>query len=215
MLVLPHTSIVNRVVPKNSFDKFINTKQKKLFSEYVDKIKWANKLSTQTVKLEGKDIKEIQIFEILLKKKHTAEDVLNIIDRFIPYHIIFVLRFESEALYSVAQKHSNPNSEDNAVIDWRFTSNWINDDADGFKLNLKKSLDDVFSDFCLQVSGKFENQNKSLHEIIGREQKKKQLLIDINKLESEIKSCKQFNLKVELNLQLNEKRKRLEKLKIV
>lgn len=206
MLVLPHTSIVNRVVPKNSFDKFINTKQKKLFSEYVDKIKWANKLSTQTIKLQGKDIKEIQIFEILLKKKHSAEDVLNIIDRFIPYHIIFVLRFENEALYSVAQKHSNPNSEDNAVIDWRFTSNWINDNAGGFKLNLKKSLDDVFSDFCLQVSGKIENQNKSLQEIINREQKKKQLLIDINKLESEIKSCKQFNSKVGLNLLLNAKK---------
>ena len=211
MLVLPHTSIVNRVVPKNSFDKFINTKQKKLFSEYVDKIKWANKLSTQTVKLEGKDIKEIQIFEILLKKKHTAEDVLNIIDRFIPYHIIFVLRIDSELMYSVAQKHPNPNSEDNSVIDWRFTSNWINDGADGFKLNLKKSLDDVFFDFCLQVSGKIENQNKSLQKIIGREQKRKQFLIDISKLESEIKSCKQFNLKVELNLKLNQKQQELNK----
>ena len=202
MLVLPHTSIVNRVVPKNSFDKFINTKQKKLFSEYVDKIKWANKLSSQTVKLEGKDIKEIQIFEVLLKKKHTVDDFLNIIDRFIPYPIVFVLRFDSEIMYSVAQKHPNPNSEDNSVIDWRFTSNWMNDRVDSFKVNLKKSLDDVFSDFCLQVSGNFENQNKSLQEIIWREQKRKQLMIDISKLESEIKSCKQFNLKVELNLLL-------------
>ena len=64
----------------------------------------------------------------------------------------------------------------------------------------------MFTDFCLQVSGKVENQNKSLQEIIGKEQKRKQLLIDINKLESEIKSCKQFNLKVELNLKLNEKK---------
>lgn len=141
-----------------------------------------------------------------------AEEVLNIIDRFIPYHLIFVLRFDSELMYSVAQKHPNPNSEDNSAIDWRFSSNWIKDDADGFKLNLKKSLDDVFSDFCLQVSGKVENQNKSLQEIIGREQRRKQLLIDINKLESEIKSCKQFNLKVELNLRLNEKQSELKKL---
>jgi len=210
MLVLPHTSIVNRFVPKNSFDKFINTKQKKLFSEYVDKIKWANKLSTQTVKLEGKDIKEIQIFEILLKKKHEVEEVLNIIDRFIPYHIIFVLRFDNELMYSVAQKHPNPNSEDNSVVDWRFVSDWANVDSDVFKLNLKKSLDDVFTDFCLQVSGKIENQNKSLQEIISREQKRKQLLIDINKLESEIKSCKQFNLKVELNLKLQYLKKEIQ-----
>lgn len=213
MLALPHTSIVNRVVPKNSFDKFINTKQKKLFTEYIDKIRWANKLSTQTIKLEGKDIKEIQVFEIELKKKHTVEDVLNIIDRFIPYHIIFVLKFDNEILYSVAQKHSNPTAEDNAVIDWRFISNWINDGIDTFKLNLKKSLDDVFFDFCLQVSGKVENRNKSLQEIIGREQKRKQLLIDINKLESEIKNRKQFNIKVELNVQLNTKKIELKNIK--
>jgi hypothetical protein len=210
MLVLPRTSIVNRFVPKNSFDKFTNTKQKKLFSEYVDKIKWANKLSTQTVKLEGKDVKEIQVFEIFLKKKHSAEDVLNIIDRFIPYHILFVLHFDGELMYSIAQKHPNPNSEDNSVIDWRFGSNWINDNANDFKLNLKKSLDHVFSDFCRQINGKIKNQNKSLQEIISQEQKIKQLLIDINKLESEIRSSKQFNLKVELNLKLNEKKKELE-----
>ncbi len=48
---------------------------------------------------------------------------------------------------------------------------------------------------------------------IDREQKRKQFLIDISKLESEIKSCKQFNLKVALNLQLNEKKKDLENLK--
>jgi hypothetical protein len=206
MLVLPHTSIVNKFVAKNSFDKFINTKHKKLFSEYVDKITWANKLSSETVKLEGKDIKEIQVFEILLKKKHNIEDVLNIIDRFIPYHIIFIIRFESEVIYSIAQKHPNPNSEDNSVVDWRFSSNWIKGDVEEFKLNFKKSLDDVFSDFCFQLSGKLENQNKSLQDIIGREQKRKQLLIDINKLESEIKNCKQFNLKVELNLKLNKKK---------
>lgn len=211
MIALPHTSIVNRVVPKNSFDKFINTKQKKQFTEYVERIKWTNKLSKETIKLEGKEIKEIQVFELHLKKKLDSEEVLNIIDKHIPYHIIFLLLIDNEVLFSVAQKHPNPTSEDTSVIDWRFSTKWLENENKLFELNLRKSLDDVFADFCLQVSGKHENRGKSLQDIIAKEQLRKQLNSEIKKIESEIKNCKQFKLKVELNLKLNEKQKELEK----
>lgn len=211
MLALPHTSIVNRVVPKNSFDKYISSKQKKLFTEYIERIKWTNKLSKETIKLEGKEVKEIQVFEIHLKKKFENEEVLNIIDKHIPYHIIFLLLIDNEILFSAAQKHPNPTSEDTSVIDWRFSTTWLENENKLFELDLKKSLDHVFSDFCLQISGKHENRNKSLQDIISKEQLKKQLNIEIKRLETEIKNCKQFKQKVELNLKLNDKRKELEK----
>jgi hypothetical protein len=213
VLALPHTSIVNRVVPKNSFDKFISTKQKKSFTDFIERIKWTNKLSKETIKLDGKEIKEIQVFEIHLKKKLENEELLNIIDKHIPYHIVFLLLIENEILFSVAKKHPNPTSEDACVIDWRFSSAWLENENKLFELNLRKSLDDVFSDFCLQVSGKHEDRNKSLQEIIAREQIKKQLILEINKLEAEIKSSKHFKLKVEFNLKLNQKRNELKAIK--
>lgn len=212
MLALPHTTVVNRVVPKNSFDKYISTKQKKQFTDYVERIKWTNKLSKETIKLEGKEIKEIQIFEIHLKKKLENEEVLNIIDKNIPYHIIFVLLIENEILFSVAQKHSNPTSEDTCVIDWRFNTGWLENENRLFELDLKKNLDHIFTDFCLQVSSKNEHRGKSLQDIISTEQARKQLNVEIKKLESEIKNCKHFKRKVELNLILNDKRKELENL---
>ena len=42
---LPDATRVNRVVPKNAFDKYTNSKQKKRFKDVVQRISWTNKLS--------------------------------------------------------------------------------------------------------------------------------------------------------------------------
>jgi len=210
MFALPHTTIVNRAVPKNSFDAYTNSKQKKLLSTHIDKIRWSNKLSTQTIKLEGKDIQEIQLFNIYLKQKDAVEEVLTIIDKSIPYHIIFALIFNEEVMFSAAQKHLHPTIDNVSIIDWRFTSPWVQADDIQYQLHLKNSLDDVFTDFCFQLLGR--TKKTSLKETILIEQNKKQLLYEIDKLESEIKRCKQFNRKVELNIELQSKKKTLSEL---
>jgi hypothetical protein len=64
---LPLSSKVDRVVPKNSFDDFASNKVKKLFTNQIQKILWKNKLSVETINLRGKEIDEIQIFDIELK----------------------------------------------------------------------------------------------------------------------------------------------------
>lgn len=205
MFDLPVSSIVNRVIPKNTFEKYINTRQKKQFSEFIDKIRWLNKLSPDTINLSGKDVVEIQIIEIYLKKQNEVEDLLNIIDRNIPYNIIFILKFENLTMFSASQKHPNPTIEDTTVVDWRFKSKWIKEELHPFKLILKQNLDEVFSDFCLQISGKKTTEKQDFKTLIIQEQKKKQLNSEISKLQSEIKNCKQFNKKVELNLLLQSK----------
>lgn len=202
MFELPASSIVNRVIPKNSFDKLISNKQKKQLSEYIDKIKWTNKLSSETINLIGNEINEIQVFEILLKKQEINENLLNLIDRNIPYHIIFILIIDVQCCISIAQKHMHPIQSNTSVIDWRFNSNWFNLEIFSFKLNLKNSLDDVFADFCAQVNGNKTLFKTDLSEIIIKEQKLKELKKEVSRLESAIKNTKQFNIKVELNIQL-------------
>lgn len=66
---LPSNTVVQRVVPKNSFDRFTNSKQKEQFSKDIAKITWSNSLSVETINLHGKDIQEIQIFTIELKEQ--------------------------------------------------------------------------------------------------------------------------------------------------
>jgi hypothetical protein len=108
---LPKHTNVNKVIPKNSFDKHTNTKQKKLFIDVVERIKWLYKLSKESINLAGKDILEIQIFEIELRKKEKIEVLLDLIDKSIPYHIIFILRFKGEFSLSVSQKHPHATND--------------------------------------------------------------------------------------------------------
>lgn len=202
MFELPSSSIVNKVIPKNSFDKFISNKQKKQLTEYIDKIKWTNKLSAETINLEGSGVKEIQLFEIVLKKKEINEDILNLVDKSIPYHIIFILIAEGQYLVSTAQKHMHPIRLNTSVIDWRFNSNWNDLKNFTFTINLKQSLDDVFTDLCLQIIGKEISLKLNLPEIIAKEHKIKQLNFEASRLEAAIRNIKQFNTKVELNTRL-------------
>ena len=75
---LPNTTKVNKVIPKNTFDSYTTTKQKKLFSELIARIIWTYKISTDTVNLVAKEIKEIQVFRIELKVKQDIQQVLEI-----------------------------------------------------------------------------------------------------------------------------------------
>lgn len=202
MFDLPASTIVNRNIPKNSFEDYANSKQKKVLTNTISKIRWINKLSTQTINLEGKEVKEIQIIEITLKLKESIADIINVIDRVIPYHIIFIIRFEDDIQFCASQKHIHPTNENQAVIDWTFSSDWCQSDIIPFRLNLQQNLDFVFSDLCFQFSGKQFNSHTDIETLIALEQQKKQLTDQIQKLESAIKNAKKFSKKVELNLEL-------------
>jgi hypothetical protein len=207
---LPKHTVVNKSIPKNAFDKFTNTKQKQLFVDTVDKIRWLNKISKETVNLPGKDIKELQVFEIQLRKKDRIETLLDLIDRSIPYHIIFILVSGNEFMISLSEKHSHPTNEDQSVIDWTFRSKWFSEGEFHYQLNLKESIDFVFSDICFQVSGKKKGK---LSDLIKHEQVVNEIRREISKLEGAIKKSKQFNQKVELNLRLRDKRNEMENYK--
>jgi hypothetical protein len=212
MFQFPANTIVNKNIPKNAFDDYTNSKQKKVLTNTINKIRWLNKLSSQTINLDGKEVREIQIIEITLKQKESIPEITNVIDRAIPYHIIFLIRFENEIKLSSSQKHIHPTNENQAVVDWSFTSEWHNNEAFPYKLNLQQNLDYVYADICFQISGNRSTSNLDIKGLIAEDQQKKQLTAQIQQLEATIKACKQFNKKVEQNLELRKYRLDLSKI---
>ena len=69
MFNLPKSTRIQKVIPKNAFDSYTNTRQRKLFSEKIQRITWTNKIAFDTVNITGVDISEIQVFKIELKEK--------------------------------------------------------------------------------------------------------------------------------------------------
>ena len=206
---LPIRTKVGKVIPKNAFDKYINTKQKKQFTDYIQRISWAHKLSSDTVNLVTREIREIQVFKVELKQKSNITKILEIIDKAIPYHIVFWVEYDKEAYISTASKHPHPTNADIAVIDWTFTSDWFSKNSNNYVFNLKGSLDAVFKDLCVQLTGKPDLGKQPLASILKNQQEVDRLKKEINKLKAAISRSKQFNEKVVLNLKLKETEKKL------
>lgn len=208
---LPSRTKVGRVVPKNAFDEYTNTKQKKLFTDCILRISWTHKLSADTVNLDAKDIQEIQVFKVELKQKSDILKILEIINKSIPYHIVFWVEHDQEAYISTASKHPHPTNDDVAVIDWIFTTDWFNKDNNCYAFNLKGSLDATFKDLCVQLTGKPELGKQSLGSILKNQQEVHRLKTEISRLKSAISRSKQFNEKVDLNIKIQELEKTLER----
>lgn len=210
---LPQSTFVNRIIPKNAFESFTNQKQKRIFIDDIDKIKWVNKIAKDTVNLEGKDVQEIQVFDIQLKKTDNIKDILEVIDKAIPYQIVFVLTLGDELMISTAQKHIHPTNEDKSIIDWTFATKWFAASEQKYQFNLKQNLDFVYADFCQQLS-ETKQENKSIDEIVKFNAQIRDLERQIQQLENKIKKEKQFNTQLPLHLELQELRKRLLKFSV-
>ena len=199
---LPNSTIVNKAVPKNAFDKYTNTRQKKIFTTQVSRLLWLNKLSQETINLPPGEIKEIQLFLVELKQRVKIPVVLQVIERAIPYHIIFIVEHKGLLYLSTSAKHPNPVNEDNAVIDWTFDTDWIVPAENKYRLSLKKNLDAVYHDFCIQLTGNPSFADKSFREIVEYSIMIDSLRKEAERLKAAISNSKQYNHKVDLNIKL-------------
>lgn len=199
---LPKNTAVGRVIPKNAFDDNINSRQKKQFTDLVQRITWTNKLSSQTTNLRSVDVEEIQIFVIELKKRDTIDEILKIINKHIPYHIICWIEYAEEVFVSAAHKHKHVTNDDISVIDWIYSSKWFTYEESSFTINLKDSLDEVLNDFCAQITGRNDLKGKNASFMIQNQVELDKVNKKILSIRKQLKKSKQFNEKVELNLQL-------------
>lgn len=207
---LPISTRVQKVIPKNAFDQHTSAKEKKLISEKVQRITWLNKISSETTNLPFNDIQEIQIFTVELKVKEVIAPILNLIDKAIPYRIIFVVQADGEFYLSTSVKHEHPTKKDASVIDWTFTTDWLTKTSEmDFNLKLTKSIDIVYESFCLIIRGK-NAVGSTIQDVIEFDKKSEALKKEIRKIKASIKSAKVYRIKVEQNILLQAKEKELE-----
>lgn len=212
LLGLPKQTEFGRVIPKNAFDSYTNTRQKKLFSDLVKRMTWTHKISKDTSNLEGDSFPEIQVFHIELKEKTTIPKVISVIQKAIPYPIVLFISFEKFAYISTSQKHQHPTNEDISVIDWTFECDWFSVEKCPYSLSLKNSLDEAHKQFCIDLIGETNLKSKSIDQIIARQELITSLNRDIKVLETKVSKEKQFNKKVKFNLDLAAKRQELQDL---
>jgi len=215
MLNLPERTIYNKRISKNMFYKQIkvDSKLESMFVNEVDRIVWKHKLSEETINLESTDeVQEIQVFEILLKQESLSKEILENIDKVIPYPILYILRYKEKAKLIIAYKERNKMDDNKMVINSYYETQWINEDEVDFQILSGLTLKDVYENIIKQLIPIKTIEVENIVDVIELNKNIEKLEKEIAAFEKKVIREKQFNIKVELNRKLRKKAKELSSL---
>ena len=217
MLGLPKSTEFNKRIPKQKFYDNLNVSPalKRSFIDQIKVIYWANKIAAATLNLaEGKNVTEIEVFEVRLNVPTLDEAVLKQIDREIPYHILFIMEYEDK--YKAVIGYKEESSGNTAFkVNCYYSTEWMNADALPLKLE-GLSVDSVYENFVRQIAGDAlrseEGKTESLKESVERDNRRQELEKQIAALQTKVRKEKQLNKQVQLNAELKKLKKELEEL---
>ena len=196
---LPKTCEVNRFIAKKKFYEHTNMSEtiKNSFVNDIEKITWYYKLAPDTLNLSKTDnVIEIEIFTINLSSRNIPNSVLKVINKSIPYKILFNLICDNDHCYALIENDTIYNTNWNEEIDFQF--NGLN-------------LENVWNNIIKEVIKETDN-NSSIDEILDNKNKIDELKNKINKLKLQADREKQFNRQIELDHEIKKLNKELEEL---
>ena len=188
MLALPQSTDVKRPLPKAQlFKRFDWTaSQRERFDAEVSRLDFVNWISPQTVPAiaMGNEVKEIFVVEVQLKSREFDTKAITLLAKNIPQRIVYVLRYEEEALLAVF--HSK-----------LFTSSWKA--TDDFTLPLTGlNLDCVWENIVSSIGDFSVDSDNTLTEQIKIDEERDKLLRQIESLECQMRSTSQHRRQREL-----------------
>ena len=202
MLGLPKSTEFNKRIPKQKFYENLSLTPaiRKAFTEQIKMICWRNKLSEATLNLApGEKVTEIELFELRLASSDLDENVLCLIDREIPYHILFLLEREGKHQAVMGFKEASASGKTAFRVERYYHTEWM-DEAE-LPLHLRGlTLDAVYENFIRQIAGSSleSSGNATLKESIERQKQREQLEKQIAAQEAKIRNEKQPKKKFEL-----------------
>ena len=204
MLGLPVSTEFNKRIPKTKFfaNLGMSPALKRLFNEQVESIYWRNKIAPDTVNIaKTQNITEIEVFEVRLNQKKIDKRILEVIDRELPYHVVFVLSWEGMEQLAIGFKRKSGNREDQYKVNSYFFSDWTPQGQ--LTLELKSlNLASMYEGWLESLLPTQVAKTEDLAEAICRQKEIERLGKQIANLERRIATEKQFNVRVKLSQEL-------------
>lgn len=222
MLSLPKSTEFNRRIPKQKFyeNLSVTPELKRVFVDQISVIYWRNKLAATTLNVgQGERVTEVEIFEMKLNQPSIDTKVLQLIDKEIPYHILYLLEYHGEYQAWIGYKEPSATKADIFKVNSYYNTDWTTLD----KLPLRMDglhMDEIYDNFIRQIAGerllvKESGETvapASIKDAIDRDNMLQKLNKQIATLEMKIKSEKQFNKQVKMNAELKMLKKELDEL---
>ena len=215
ILHYPQSTIVNRVVPKTMFYKFmeVSPRMKTRFVNDVVNINWLYKLSAATLNVtDTEDMKEIEVFVVNLKQPDCPTDLFTFIDTNMPHHIVFVLIHDNSAMLLINYKDWTDDTHTKFRIRQAFASPWV-PLADLELIVQGQSLPRIYENFVAQVSGIGEHKAGTMAEIVALKKQIASAEAELKSLKKRMRKEPQLDRQLAINKQVKTKRKELDNLK--
>ncbi len=214
MLGLPRSTEFNKRIPKQKFYENLSVTPaiKAAFTEQIKIIYWRNKLAATTLNLApSEQVTEIEVFEVRLNAPDLDENVLRLIDREIPYHILFLLEYGGKYQAAVGYKEAAGSGKAAFKVDRYYRTAWLPEEE--LPLHLEGlTIDAVYENFVRQIAGDSLSTGESttLKESVEQQKQREQIEKQIAALEAKMKKEKQLNRKMELKAEIKRLRSHLE-----
>lgn len=214
---LPASTVFYCRIPKSKFyeNLSITPQLRRAFIEQINQIVWINKIAPSTSNLAtGEYVEEIQVFVMKINQRELDEKVLQVIDREIPYHILYLLEYDGKVQAWIGYKE-NGGSKTQAFTVYRyFNTDWMLLAELPLKLE-GMTIDAVYENFVWQIAGeKLERlPTRTLKEAVEISKRKALLQKQITLLQAKIRMEKQLNIQMQLNSELKKIKREMENLK--
>ena len=181
VLGLPQTTEVKRPLPKAQlFKRFDWTaSQRERFDAEVSRLDFVNWISPRTVPAiaAGNEVNEIFVVEVYLKSRDFDTKVITLLAKYIPQHIVYVLRYEDEAMLAVYHTKL-------------FTAPWQTQESVNLSLS-GLNLDSVCENIVAIIGSLEVAEGHSLTEQIRIDDERNRVLRQIEALERQMRSTTQ------------------------
>ena len=202
MLDFSQKTFFNKPIPKTKFYEKLPVTQavKNCFVNEIAGIVWRNKLSAETLNVQpGSRVQELEVIEISLKGEALNDSVLKVIDKGIPYQLLFLLKRGEEYQLCMGYKET----ETSAVKEY-FKTDWMTFEALPLQIS-GLTLDEVCDNFIRQIHGSLQtNVNADLKTELAESKEQEKLQKRITLLEKKLLTEKQFKKQMAIRAELLE-----------
>lgn len=200
-MLFPESTNFNVRIPKQKFYENLNISPalKRAFVEQIRLIYWRNKIAPSTVNISaGSVVTELEVFEITLTQKTLDEAVLRQIDKEIPYHILFLLKYEDQYQAWIGYKEATTSGNNAFKVTAYYHTEWM--PLDNLPLRIEGlTTDTVYENLVRQIAGNtLAADRHSLKTAVEQSEQQQKLLKEIAKLEKQARAEKQPKKKFEL-----------------
>lgn len=232
-LGIPKDAVIDRNFPKKMLyqNATLSSSQKDLIQNGIKRFRWLGSIkesNTNVSKYEDDNYcyEEIQYFFIEVNSQDIASKISKFLFDFMPYPQFLIVTFEEEFQFHMALTRKNSADTNSLFVEKTYTSQWKSSGSAAVReelihyhysiqkmINLKDYYESVLA-VLLRDELKISRYGilKNSKEVIQSFDKFQELEIKIEKLINLVKSEKQLNKRIELQLQLTQLKNQQKKL---